>query len=55
MPTGLCEPIGSHPFRPHIGHPFILDPNGLAFDKLFGKSIEESTIDENGIRAHSPK
>jgi hypothetical protein len=55
MPTGLSEPIGTHPFRPHIGNSSILDPNGLAFDKLFGKSIEERPIDENGIRGHSPK
>jgi hypothetical protein len=44
--------IGS---RPHIDNSSILDPNGLAFDKFSGKSIEESTIDKNGIRAHSRK
>ncbi len=53
-PLSLLAPgkIGS---RPHVGNSSIPDPNGLAFDKLFGKNIEESTIDENGIRAHSPK
>jgi hypothetical protein len=32
----------------------ILDPDGLAFDKLSGKRIEESPIDENGIRGSVP-
>jgi hypothetical protein len=39
--------------RTHVGNSSVLDPNGLALDKLFGKSIEESTIEENGIQAHS--
>jgi hypothetical protein len=38
--------IGS---RTHIDNDSILDPKGLAFDKLSGKRIEESTIGENGI------
>jgi hypothetical protein len=41
--------------RTHIGNDPILDPNGLAFDKLSGKSIKESTIDENGIRRSAAK
>ena len=36
--------------RPYIENSSVLDPNGLALDKLFGKGVEESTIDENGIR-----
>jgi hypothetical protein len=38
--------IGS---RTHIDNDSILDPKGLAFDKLSGKRMEESTIGENGI------
>jgi len=38
-----------------VGNASILDPEGLAFDKLPRKRIEESPIDENGIRAHFPK
>jgi hypothetical protein len=38
--------------RTHVGDDSILDPDGLAFDKLSGKCIEKSTIDENGIRTH---
>jgi len=34
----------------HEGNASILDPEGLAFDKLPRKRIEESPIDENGIR-----
>jgi hypothetical protein len=47
---GLCllalRKIGS---RTHIGSDPILDPDGLAFDKLSGMSIKKSAIDENGI------
>jgi hypothetical protein len=38
--------------RTHIDNDSILHPDGLAFDKLSGKRIEESPIDENGIRTH---
>jgi hypothetical protein len=39
----------------HEGNGSVLDPDALAFDKLFRKRIEESPMDENGIRAHFPK
>jgi hypothetical protein len=32
-----------------VGNDSIFDPDRLAFDKLSGKRIEESPIDENGI------
>jgi hypothetical protein len=35
--------------RTHVGNSSVLDPNGLAFDKLSGQSVKECTIDENGI------
>jgi hypothetical protein len=34
----------------HEGNGSVLDPDGLAFDKLPGKRVKESSIDENGIR-----
>jgi hypothetical protein len=36
--------------RTRIDNDPILDPNGLAFDKFSGQSVEECPIDKNGIR-----